>query len=136
MSTLESPILSRAATVNPSQATAEHAVPHQSGPGFPLDDLSTEVRHNRAFEEPVEVDGHRDYAATGTVSGAWLGWLLGLCIGVGFPILPELGLVFARGSVLAAFLAGIEGGVAGALIGGLVGALIRWTQRQKDTRRC
>jgi hypothetical protein len=136
MSKLESPILSGAVAVNPSHATAERAVPHQSGAGFPLNDLSNEVRHDRAIEEPVELDCRGDYAATGAVSGAWLGWLLGWCIGAGFLILPELGLVFAPGSVLAAFLAGIGGGVAGTLIGGLVGALIGWTPQQKDTRRC
>jgi len=136
MRKLETPVLSRAVAVNPSHATAERAVPHQSGAGFPLDDLSTEVRHDRAIEERVELDSRGDYAATGAVSGAWLGWLLGWCIGAGFLILPELGLVFARGSILAAFLAGIVGGVAGALMGGLVGALIGWTPRQKDTRRC
>jgi hypothetical protein len=136
MSKLESPILCRAVAANPSRATAERAVPHQSGAAFPLHDLSTEVRHDRAIEEPVEFDSRGDYAATGAVSGAWLGWLLGLCIGVGVPILPELGLVFARGSDLTALQAGAEGVVAGTLIGGLVGAFIGWTQRRKDALRC
>jgi hypothetical protein len=132
----ESRILTRAVVVNPRHATAQRADPHQSGAGFPLDDLSTEVRHDRAIEEPVELDSPVNCAATGAVSGAWLGWLLGLCIGVGFLSLPALGLVFARGSVLAAFLAGVEGTLAGAVIGGLVGALISWTQRQKNSRAC
>jgi hypothetical protein len=84
------------------------------------------------IEEP---DSRSAYAVIGAVEGAWSGWLLGLCLGVGILSLPELGLVFARGSVLAAFLAGIMGGVGGGLIGGFVGSLISRISRQKDTQR-
>jgi hypothetical protein len=136
MSKPESPILCSAVAVHPSHATAERTRPHQSRAGSPLDELSSEVGHDRAIEEPGEFDSCGGYTASGAVSGAWLGWLLGLCIGEGILILPALGLVFARGSVLAAFLAGVEGGVAGALLGSLVGVLIDWKLRQKDTRRC
>jgi hypothetical protein len=75
-----------------------------------------------------------NYAATGAVSGAWAGWLLGLCVGVGGLSFSELGLVLAGGSVAVAFLAGSGGAVAGTLIGGLVGALIGRTPRQKEHR--
>jgi hypothetical protein len=76
--------------------------------------------------------GLSNYATTGAVSGAWWGWLLGLCIGVGFLRLPAWGIVLARGSISTAFLVGIVGTVTGAVIGGLVGALITWTRRQKE----
>jgi len=75
-----------------------------------------------------------NYAATGAVSGAWWGWLLGLCIGVGLPILPDLGFAWAKSSVSKAFVMGIAGGVAGTPIGGIGGALIGWTRRPKEPR--
>ena len=77
---------------------------------------------------------HNNYAATGAVSGAWWGWLLGLCIGVGVLSLSELGFVLAGGSVSTAFLAGTGGGLAGTLIGGLGGALIGRTRQKKEPR--
>jgi hypothetical protein len=76
--------------------------------------------------------GLGNYAATGAVSGAWWGWLLGLCIGVKFRSALELGLVLAGSPVSTALLTGVQGAVAGTVIGGLIGALIGWTRRQKE----
>lgn len=73
-----------------------------------------------------------DCAAAGAVSGAWWGWLLGLCVGVGLPILPDLGLVWTKSSVSKAFVSGIAGGVAGAPVGGIGGVLIGWSRRPKE----
>jgi hypothetical protein len=91
---------------------------------------SLEDLHERTIEEPVDPDCHGHSVGTGAVAGAWLGWLLGLCFGVGFVRLPQAGLVLARGSFLTALLVD----VAATLIGCLMGALIAWIIRQEDRR--
>lgn len=82
-----------------------------------------------SFPELFDLDGPGDSVVDCAVAGAWLGWLLGLCVGVGFLSLPEFGLALGRGSFLTALLVD----ALGTLLGGLVGALIGWTLRHHDT---
>lgn len=79
----------------------------------------------------MDHDGRGGSIADCAVAGAWLGWVLGLCIGVGFLSLPELGLALPRG----AFLTALVVDVAATLIGCLLGVFIGWILRQEDTRR-
>ena len=92
---------------------------HESG--FPLDVLSIVGRDIQETEEPIGVAGRGDYAKAGAETGA-LGWLIGLCIGAAFLILPGLGLVVVAGPIAASLMAAMEGGVAGTLVGSLAGS--------------
>ena len=94
--------------------------------GFALGDFSIVGRCSQGTDAPVGSVTRRDYVKTGAESGAVFGWLLGLFMGVGFLILPDVGLVVVAGSISAALLAGIEGSVAGTTVGSLAGALVGW----------
>jgi hypothetical protein len=130
MSRPENSIDSSVIAAKSDHITVDHAVQHRYQAELPADDLSIVGDNDKAAEEPVEIDTSGDYAAAGAETGACFGWLLGVFIGVGFLILPGLGLILVKGSVSAAQQAGIEGAVAGALVGSLVGMFTGWFLRK------
>ena len=81
---------------------------------------------SQTTEEPVGFVGDSEYASAGAATGAWVGGLLGLCVGAAFLVLPGVGPIVVAGPLSAAVLAGIEGAIAGTALGGLAGALVGW----------
>jgi Heat induced stress protein YflT domain len=126
MSNAETAIVARVVAIYPDHTTVERAVRHLHESGFPLDVLSIVGRDIQETEEPFGLVSRGDYARAGAETGALFGWLIGLCIGAAFLILPGLGLVVVAGPIAASLMAAIEGGVAGASVGSLAGALIAW----------
>src|SRR5580658_5955601 len=126
MSQAETQSASSVVAVYPDHTTAERAVRQLHEAGFALGDLSIVGRDFQVTEEPYGFVSLGDYAKAGAETGAWFGGMFGLFIGVGFLILPGLGLVVVAGPIAAALLAGIEGALAGTALGGLAGALVGW----------
>ena len=117
MSPTETAIASSVVAVYPDHATAERAVRQLHESGFNLGDLSIVGRDSQETEEPYGLVSRGDYVKAGAETGALFGWLFGLCIGAGFLVLPEIGLVVVAGPIAAALLAGIEGALAGTAAG-------------------
>jgi hypothetical protein len=126
MSELEQHPASSVVAVYPDAPAAERAVRLLNQDGFALGDLSIVGRDLQTTEVPHGLVSRGDYVEAGAGAGALVGWLSGLCIGAGFLVLPELGLVMVAGPISAALLGAIEGGLAGTAVGGLAGALVGW----------
>ena len=126
MSQTEVALASSVVAVYPDRPAAERAVEQLHRAGFDLDDLSIVGRVVQETEEPYGLVSRGDYVNAGSEIGAVFGGLFGLCIGAGFLVLPEIGLVVVAGPIAAALLAGIEGAVAGLGLGSVAGALVGW----------
>lgn len=120
------PFVSSVVAVYSNHTAAEHAIRHLCEAGFPLEQLSIVGREVRQTEEPIGRHYRGNYIEVAAETGAFVGFLSGLAIGVGFLILPQLGPILIAGPLAAALLGGVEGGTAGAVVGGLAGALIGW----------
>ena len=59
-------------------------------------------------------------------TGAWVGGIVSVLIGVAFLWVPGFGPLLVVGRLAALLLAGVEGALAGAATGGLLGALANW----------
>jgi len=105
---------------------AERAVRRLHSEGFDMHNLSIVGRDFRASDKPAGFISTRDCVDKGTEIGAFLGGIFGLCVGMGFLILPGLGLVIAAGPIAAALLGEMEGTAGGAVVGGLAAALVSW----------
>ena len=105
----ETAIASSVVAVYPDHAAAEGAVRQLHEAGFDLGDLSIVGRDFQETEEPCGLVSRGDYVKAGAETGSLFGLLSGLCIGAGFLVLPEIGLVVVAGPIAAALLAGIEG---------------------------
>jgi hypothetical protein len=126
MSLTKPAVANSVAAVYPDRFAAERAVRQLHEAGFDLRDLSIVGRDFQETEEPYGLVGTGDYVKVGAEAGSLLGGLLGLCVGAGFMLLPELGLVVVAGPIAAALMAGIEGAIAGLGLGSLAGALVGW----------
>ena len=126
MSEVQSGVNSSIVAVYPDHDAAERTVKHLHESGIPMGDLSIVGRGSQTTEEPVGFVSEADYATAGAATGAWLGGLLGLCVGAAFLVLPGIGPIVVAGPLSAAVLAGIEGALAGTALGSLAGALVGW----------
>ncbi len=126
MNDVEGHIQSSVVAVYPNPDAAERMVRHLHESGIPMCDLSIVGRGTETTEEPVGFVSEGEYAAAGASTGAWLGGLLGLCVGAAFLVLPGIGPIVVAGPLAASILAGIEGAVAGTALGSLTGALVGW----------
>lgn len=108
--------------IYPSRSAAERAVDQLQREGFSNSDVSvlfSSTTSTKAFAHENSTKAPEG-AATGTLSGAAIGGVLGWLAGIGTLAIPGVGPFIAAGPIMAA-LAGA--GVGGAL-GGLTGALI------------
>ena len=128
-------MVSSVVAVYPNHAQAERAVRQLHDAGFALGDLSIVARCEKLTGHPFGLVGLGDYAEAGAETGALFGWLLGLSIGVGFLMMPGLGLLVVAGPIAASLLAGIEGGVEGTVLGTLAGSLIGWGITKERARK-
>ena len=101
-------------------------VKHLHEAGIPMSDLSIIGRGSQTTEEPIGFVSANDFTTAGAATGAWVGGLLGLCVGAAFLVLPGIGAIVVAGPLSAAILGGIEGALAGTALGSLGGALVAW----------
>jgi hypothetical protein len=83
---------------------AERVVKKLHDGGIPMGDLSIVGRGSQTTEEPVGFVSADDFATAGAATGAWVGGLLGLCVGAAFLILPGIGPIVVAGPLSAAVL--------------------------------
>jgi hypothetical protein len=126
MSQVENAVTSSVVAVYPDHLAAERTVRHLHESGIAMRDLSIVGRGSQTTEEPIGFVGDSEYASAGAATGAWLGGLLGLCVGAAFLVLPGIGPIVVAGPLSAALMAGIEGAIAGTALGGVAGALVGW----------
>jgi hypothetical protein len=124
MSQAKAPDAWSVVAVYPDQASMERAVRRLHEDGFDMRHVSLIGREFAVNDRPIGFVTTGDYVEAGAEIGAFLGGILGLCVGVGFLILPGLGFVIVTGPVAAAILAGMEGSLAGAAVGALAGAFV------------
>jgi uncharacterized protein YcfJ len=99
--------------------------------GFPMDQVSLIGKHGNDSDQIAGVDrnvgvGNQadEGAKAGAVTGAALGGLGGLLVGLGTLAIPGVGPVIAGGAIATALATTVTGGAAGAAAGSLVGALV------------
>ena len=109
MNEVQTHVNSSIVAVYPDHDAAERSVRQLHEAGIPMSDLSIIGRGSQTTEEPVGFVSAGDYASAGAATGAWLGGLLGLCVGAAFLVLPGIGPIVVAGPLSAALLAGIEG---------------------------
>jgi uncharacterized membrane protein len=126
MSQTEQPGAWSVIAVYPDHESVERAVRRLHRDGFEMRDLSIVGRDFQVRDEPVGFVTTGDYAEAGAETGAFIGGIFGLCVGMAFLILPGVGPVIVAGPLSAVLLGGGEGSVAGAAIGALAGALVGW----------
>ena len=115
-----------------NMAKAEEAIHKLDRGGFPIKQVSIVARN---LESEKEVHGYidsGDVAKIGAGTGAWVGGIFGLLVGVAFIWVPGFGPLLVAGPLAAALLGGIEGAVAGGAGGGLLGALVGWGVSKKQ----
>ena len=88
MSQVENAVNSSVVAVYPDHEAAERTVRHLHESGIAMCDLSIVGRGSQTTEEPVGFVGDSEYASAGAATGAWVGGLLGLCVGAAFLVLP------------------------------------------------
>ncbi len=126
MNEVQNAVSSSIVAVYPDHEAAERTVKQLHEAGIPMSELSIIGRGSQTTEEPVGFASAGDYASAGAATGAWLGGLLGLCVGAAFLVLPGIGPIVVAGPLSAAVLAGIEGALAGTALGSVGGALVGW----------
>src|SRR5262245_10535715 len=108
------------------EQTAE-AIHRLADAGFPMKHVSivtqtfADDKSPHGFMKP-----ENDLCNRGTVTGACIGGLCSLLVGVVFLWLPGVGPVLIAGRLAALLFAGVEGALAGAASGGFLGALATW----------
>jgi len=110
---------------------AEQAVRQLGRAGVPVDRISIVAQN---LESEKEIHGYvnaGDIAKGGAGTGAWVGGLFGVLMGVAFLWVPGFGPLLVAGPLSAALLGGVEGAVVGAAGGGLLGGLIGWGVSRK-----
>lgn len=109
--------------IYPSRTTAERAVEQLKADGFTSSDVSVLFSSSTGTEE-FAVDNSTkvpEGAATGTLSGATIGGVLGWLAGIGSLAIPGVGPFIAAGPIMAALAGASVGGAIGGLTGALVG---------------
>jgi hypothetical protein len=104
----------------------ERAVRRLHKEGFNMCNLSVVGRDFEVSDDPAGFVTTGDCTAVGAEIGAFVGGIFGLCVGMGFLVLPVLGPVIVAGPISAALLGGIEGTAGGAALGALAGGLVGW----------
>jgi hypothetical protein len=102
---------------------AEAAVRSLSDGGFPIEKVSIIAQH---LEDDWRSHGNVtacDAATSAATTGAWVGGIFGLLVGVAFLWVPGMRPLFVAGSLAAVLLGGIEGAVAGGAVSGVLGWL-------------
>jgi len=104
---------------------AQDAVQDLVNTGIARDDISLvandqEGRYSSALQRDMDDDDNNGAAAGGAVTGAAVGGIGGVLLGLGALAIPGIGPVIAAGPLVA----GLIGAGVGAAVGGLVGALI------------
>jgi hypothetical protein len=110
---------------------AEQAVRELGRAGVPLHRISIVAQN---LESEKEIHGYvnaGDIAKGGAGTGAWVGGLFGVLMGVAFLWVPGFGPLLVAGPLSAALLGGVEGAAIGAAGGGLLGGLIGWGVSRK-----
>jgi uncharacterized membrane protein len=110
-----------------TMAQAEEAVHRLDRAGFPVKHISI-VTQNLASEKTTHgfITSGEDLAVRGATTGAWIGGLLSLLMGVAFLWIPGFGPLLVVGRLAALLLAGVEGSMLGAATGSFLGALANW----------
>ena len=110
-----------------TMARAEEAVHMLDQAGFPVKHVSI-VTQNLASDKTMHgyIMPGDDLTARGAATGAWMGGLLSVLIGVAFLWVPGFGPLLVVGRLAALLLAGVEGTLMGAATGSLLGALVSW----------
>jgi len=111
------------------RGSADAAFGELLGLGFSRDEISIVGREEAERASATDADEH---ATAG--SGAALGGLTGLLVGVAAMLVPGIGPLVAVGPITAALAGAVTGGVTGAVVGGLGGALIHAGVPEEDAR--
>jgi uncharacterized protein (TIGR02271 family) len=111
------------------QSSADGAFGDLLGLGFSRDEISIIGREEAERAHAADADEH---ATAG--SGAALGGLTGLLVGVAAMLVPGIGPLVAVGPIAAALAGAVTGGVTGVVVGGLGGALIHAGVPEEDAR--
>jgi len=111
------------------RGSADAAFGDLLGLGFSRDEISIVGREEAERAHTTDADEH---ATAG--SGAALGGLTGLLVGVAAMLVPGIGPLVAVGPIAAALAGAVTGGVTGAVVGGLGGALIHAGVPEEDAR--
>jgi hypothetical protein len=116
----------RAVGMFPNRASAEAALRDLRDSGFSMNQVSlvgkhTDGTHAGDITDRTKVD---EGAKGGAATGAALGGLGGLLVGLGALAIPGIGPVIAGGALATALATTAAGGAIGAAAGGLTGALV------------
>lgn len=122
----------RAVGVFPHRRDAEVAIRDLRDAGFPMSQVSLVGPNTDPNEHVAGIDtSHRhtgnqadEGAKAGAATGATLGGLGGLLVGLGALAIPGVGPVIAGGTLATALATALAGGAIGAAAGGLTGALV------------
>jgi len=106
---------------------AEEAVHTLDHAGFPVKHVSI-VTQNLASDKAIHgyITPGDDLTPRGAATGAWVGGLVSVLVGVAFLWLPGFGPLLVVGRLAALLLAGVEGALIGAASGSFLGALASW----------
>ncbi|HEY9674272.1 MAG TPA: hypothetical protein V6D11_22725 [Waterburya sp.] len=117
----------RAIGVFPHHRDAEAAVRELHNSGFPMNQISLVGKHTPGEARIGDVADRTmtdEGAKGGAATGAALGGLGGLLVGLGALAIPGIGPVIAGGALATALATTAAGGAIGAAAGGLTGALV------------
>ena len=117
----------RAVGVFPHHRDAEAAVRELHNSGFPMSQISLVGKHTPGEARIGDVADRTmtdEGAKGGAATGAALGGLGGLLVGLGALAIPGIGPVIAGGALATALATTAAGGAIGAAAGGLTGALV------------
>lgn len=117
----------RAVGVFPHHRDAEAAVRELHSSGFPMNQISLVGKHTPGEARIGDVADRTmtdEGAKGGAATGAALGGLGGLLVGLGALAIPGIGPVIAGGALATALATTVAGGAIGAAAGGLTGALV------------
>jgi hypothetical protein len=117
----------RAVGVFPHRRDAEAAIQDLRDAGFPMSQISLVGKHTDGESHSGNVADRTkvdEGAKAGAATGATLGGLGGLLVGLGALAIPGIGPVLAGGALATALATAATGGAIGAAAGGLTGALV------------
>lgn len=117
----------RAIGVFPHRRDAEAAIQDLRDAGFPMSQISLVGKNTNAEGHVGNVADRTktdEGAKAGAATGAALGGLGGLLVGLGALAIPGIGPVLAGGALATALATAATGGAIGAAAGGLTGALV------------
>jgi uncharacterized membrane protein len=116
---------------------AQEAVGELLEQGFAREQVSVVVTEPAVGTPPGEQEAGAPLAADtteGAVTGAVIGGLGGLLVGMAALAIPGIGTVIAAGAITNAIIGGAVGAGVGAVAGGLVGALIKMGVTEESAR--